>query len=57
MFGESTARKYKKYIQKGYNAYIGYTSSDYGTITSFFTTDSFEIDEHDFYVNARNCLW
>lgn len=42
---------------KGYLGYMGYTSSDEGTLTSFFTTDSFEIDNNDIYVYARSCMW
>ena len=56
-FGEEVAKKYLEYKKKGYEGYIGYTSSDDGAFTAFFTTDSFEIEEKDFYVYARNCLW
>lgn len=57
VFGEKAASKYLEYSQKGYRGYMGYTSSDEGTLTSFFTTDSFEIDNNDIYVYARNCMW
>ena len=56
-FGESIANKYIKYNNKGYKAYIGYTNSDGNTLTSFFTTDSFEINSRNIYVYARNCVW
>ena len=42
---------------KGYHAYWGYTSSDDSPITQFFTTDSFEIEDKDFYLNGRACVW
>ena len=38
-------------------AYWGYTSSDDSPITQFFTTDSFEIEDKDFYLNGRACVW
>lgn len=57
VFGEKAAKRYLKYHKKGYYGYMGYTSSDEGTLTSFFTTDSFEIDNRDFYVYARSCMW
>lgn len=57
MFGKKTSEKFLEYKKKGFKAYIGYTESSDGAFTCFFTTDSFEIEEHDFYVNARNCLW
>ena len=34
-----------------------YKRQDEGTLTSFFTTDSFEIDNNDIYVYARSCMW
>ena len=43
--------------KKGYHAYWGYTSSDDSPITQFFTTDSFEIEDKDFYLNGRACVW
>lgn len=57
VFGEAAAYKFQKYKKKGYKGYMGYTNSDDGTLTGFFTTDSFEIEEKDFYVHARNCIW
>ena len=56
-FGTHTAEKYKKLIKKNYNVHLGYTSSDESALTSFFTIDSFEIDEKDFYLNGKNCTW
>lgn len=56
-FGENTAGKFIQYQDKGYKAYLGYTSSGDSTLTDFFTTDSFEIEEKDFYVFARDCMW
>lgn len=57
VFGEKAARIFKEKKPKGFYAYIGHTGSDEGQLTCFFTTDSFEIDEKDFYLNARNCVW
>ena len=34
-----------------------YTGSDEDPITQFFTTDSFEIEDKDFYLNGRSCVW
>lgn len=56
-FGESVAKKFVQYQNKGYEAYLGHTSSGDSTLTDFFTTDSFEIEEKDFYVFARACMW
>lgn len=30
---------------------------DDSPITQFFTTDSFEIEDKDFYLNGRACVW
>lgn len=54
VFGEKSARLFVK--NKGYHAYWGYTSSDDSPITQFFTTDSFEIEDKDFYLNGRACV-
>lgn len=56
-FGEATAIKFEKYRKKGFKAYMGYTSSGDGTLTDFFTTDSFELKENGLYVFARDCMW
>lgn len=55
VFGDKAANMYER--NKGYHAYWGYTSSDDPPITQFFTTDSFEIEDKDFYVNGRACVW
>lgn len=55
VFGDKSAAQFK--TKKGYHAYWGYTSSDDYPITQFFTTDSFEIEEKDFYLNGRACVW
>lgn len=57
IFGDKAARIFSEKKAKGFFAYLGYTSSDDGALTCFFTTDSFEIDDRDFYINARNCVW
>lgn len=56
-FGIKTAEKWKILVAKGYNSLRGRTSSDDDSLTSFFTMDSFEIDEKDFYINGKNCIW
>jgi hypothetical protein len=55
IFGDKSAKLYVR--NKGYHAYWGYTSSDDPPITQFFTTDSFEIEDKDFYLNGRACVW
>lgn len=55
VFGEKSAKIYAK--KKGYHVYWGYTGSDEEPITQFFTTDSFEIEDKDFYLNGRSCVW
>ncbi|TQI66290.1 hypothetical protein [Clostridium sp. KNHs216] len=55
IFGDKSAKLYDR--NKGYHAYWGYTSSDDPPITQFFTTDSFEIENKDFYLNGRACVW
>lgn len=55
VFGDKSAMLYKK--NKKYHAYWGYTSSDDSPITQFFTTDSFEIEDKDFYLNGRSFVW
>ena len=55
VFGEKSANLYNKH--KEYHAYWGYTGSDDSPITQFFTTDSFEIEDKDFYLNGRSCVW
>lgn len=55
VFGPVAAEKYKQ--MKDSHSYLGYTSSDETTFTQFFTTDSFELEEKDFYINGRSCVW
>jgi len=57
IFGEGSAKKYKKMDKKGFHAYIGHTSSDENYLTIHFTIENFEIDEKDFYINGLNCVW
>ena len=56
-FGTKTADKWKDLTNRGYYSLRGHTSSDEDTLTSFFTMDSFEIEDNDFYVNGKNCIW
>lgn len=55
VFGDKSAMLYEK--NRSYYTYWGYTSSDDPPITQFFTTDSFEIEDKDFYLNGRSCVW
>lgn len=57
IFGEKTARKYEELTQKGFYTYLGHINSDDSCLTSFMTTDRFEIDNKDFYMNGLNCAW
>ena len=54
-FGDKSAMIFER--KEGYHSYWGYTSSDDSPITQFFTTDSFEIEDKDFYLNGRACVW
>lgn len=57
LFGKYYAEKFKEKTENGYQAHVGYTQSDDGAMTGFFTTDTFEIEDQDFYINARSCMW
>ena len=57
IFGEKSAKKYLKLTKKGFHTYIGYTSSDDDCLSSFLTMDCFIIDEKDFYMDGKNCVW
>ena len=56
-FGIKAAEKWQILTTKGYNSLRGRTHSEDDSLTSFFTMDSFEIDEKDFYINGKNCIW
>ena len=55
VFGEKSAQIFQK--NNNFNVYWGETSSDQSPLTQFFTTDSFEVEEKDFYINGRSCVW
>ena len=55
VFGEKAAQIFLKH--KNFYVYWGYTSSDEMPLIQFFTTDSFEVEERDFYINGRACVW
>lgn len=55
VFGPKAADIFRK--RKNHHTYWGYTSSDEEPIVQFFTTDSFEIEKADFYLNGRSCVW
>lgn len=56
-FGEDTAMRYQEYKDMGYSVYYGYSGDDEECFVSFFTLDSFLIDEKDFFVDGRNNLY
>ena len=41
----------------GQNIYEGATSSEEDAITTFFTCDSILLNDSEFYLNGRNCIW
>lgn len=55
IFGSKSAGYFQ--TKRDYYTYWGYTNSDDAPFTQFFTTDSFEIEEKDFYLNGRSCVW
>lgn len=55
IFGEKAAEIFMKTRDR--HVIWGTTSSDDTPFTQFFTMDSFEIEEKDFYVNGRACMW
>ncbi len=55
IFGPKAADRFNK--MRGAHVYLGYTNSDESVFTQFFTTDSFEIEKKDFYINGRSCVW
>ena len=57
VFGPKSAEIFREKTEQGFFTYWGYTSSDDGGIETFFTTDSFEIDNADLYMNAKACVW
>lgn len=57
VFGPKSAEIFREKTEQGFFTYWGYTSSDDGGIEAFFTTDSFEIDNADLYMNAKACVW
>jgi hypothetical protein len=57
VFRKKSAEKIKKKKKKGYKVNMGYTNSDEDYITYFMTCDYFVIDDKDFYMDGRNCVW
>lgn len=57
IFGKESADKFEEMSKKGYYTYIGHTNSSDDYLTSFMTMDSFVIDEKDFYMDGKNCVW
>lgn len=57
IFGQESAEKFKKMHKKGYHTYLGHIGSDEGYLTAFVAMDSFIIDDKDFYMDGRNCVW
>lgn len=57
IFGEESAEKYRKLAEKGFHTYMGHTNSDDDCLSAFMTMDSFTIEEKDFYMDGKNCVW
>ena len=55
IFGEKAAEKFR--MTKDAHVLWGETNSDDTPFTQFFTMDSFEIEDKNFYVNGRACMW
>ena len=55
IFGDKSAMRFKE--KRNHNAYWGHTNSDDSPMVQFFTSDSFEIEEQDFYLNGMACMW
>lgn len=56
-FGDVSADKYNELNAKGYHTYVGHTGTDSDCLTILFTMDSVVIDEKDFYLDGKNCVW
>ncbi len=56
-FGIATAEYWQKMNKKDYCSLRNRTSNSEDPLTNYFTMDSFEIKEKDFYVNGKNCIW
>jgi hypothetical protein len=57
IFGKRSADKFEKLTKKGYKVYLGNTGSEEGYMTNFMTCDYFLINDKDFYMDGRNCVW
>ena len=56
-FGKDSAIEFAKRKKQGWHIYYGYTSSDEGGLTSFFTTDSILFKSRNLYIDGRDCTW
>jgi hypothetical protein len=57
IFGEESANKFNKLTAKGYHVYYGKTDTNDDYLTAFFTMDYFIIDDKDFYLDGKDCVW
>ena len=58
IFGATTMEKCKKLLKdKNFYLYYGCTDSETDFLTTFFTTNFFEIENKDFYLNGTSCIW
>ena len=58
IFGIKTMEKCKKLLKnKKYHLYYGCTDSETDLLTTLFTTNFFEIEDKDFYLNGTSCIW
>ncbi len=56
-FGQKTADKYSELLEKGYELYCGKLSSEENELEAVLCTDSFLIDDKEFFMDASDCMW
>lgn len=57
LFGEKTAKKYKKLSKRGYNIYCGRISSEETDIETALCLDCFKVEGRDVYIDASDNVW
>lgn len=57
LFGEETAEKYRKLLEKNYKLYCGKFSSDNTNFESALCVDCFKIEDKDFFMDSSVCGW
>lgn len=56
-FHADVAERVKKAIAEGKTVEMGTFKSDLGDAESFFCTESFELENDEYYLNALRCYW